>query len=116
MEEIRAIIHRDRLRQRQQKVEATLRHLESERREVEENSAWMNPAAYELRVSLLNRLTGWYRNEKQQIENTLGGAGVGNYGLCSVCHEPIEAELLEIFPEAEFCLDCQEYRERLRAG
>ena len=106
----------DKLRQRRQEVEMTLRHLESERREVEANTEWLNQTAYQSRLNLLDRVTTWYRQEMGQIDQALGRARESRYGLCLACHEPIEADRLEVFPEAEFCLDCEEYRERLRTG
>ena len=103
----------DKLRQRKKEIELTLQHLEKEHREVEENTEWIDRAAYENRIDLLDRLSGWYREEMEQIENVLDRVQESRYGLCLACHEPIEADRLEIHPEAEFCFDCQEFRERL---
>ena len=102
----------DKLRERKKEIELTLEHLEKERRQVEENTDWVDRAAYENRIELLDRLTQWYRDEIHQIENVLGRVQESRYGLCLACHEVIEAARLEIHPEAEFCFDCQEFRER----
>lgn len=101
----------DKLKQRKEEIELTLKHLENERREVEENTEWVDQAAYANRIRLFDRLTRWYRDEIQQIEKALGHAQEGRHGLCLACHEPIETERLEIYPEAEFCFDCQDFRE-----
>jgi RNA polymerase-binding transcription factor DksA len=61
-------------------------------------------------------LTGWYLNELEEIDKALGRVAENRYGACLACQEPIEAERLESYPAAEFCFDCEEYRERLKAG
>ena len=68
MDAIKDITYSDKLRLRWIEVERTIRHLEKERREVEENTEWIDRAAYESRVSLLDGLTTLYRDEMQQIE------------------------------------------------
>jgi RNA polymerase-binding transcription factor DksA len=107
-------MHSDKLWYRKNEIEKTLRYLEMERREVEGNTKWINQAAYESRVDLLDRLTKWYREELGEIEKAFSKES--RYGLCFACHEPIEADRLAICPEAEFCLDCQEYRETINAA
>ena len=106
----------DKLRLRATEVERTIKHLEKERLEVEENTEWVDRAAYESRVSLLDGLITLYRHEMKQIEKAHSRAEERSYGLCLACHEPIDADRLEIYPAAQFCFDCQEYRERLRSG
>ena len=106
----------DKLRLRAIEVERTIRHLEKERQEVEENTEWADRAAYESRVNLLEGLITLYRNEMGQIEKAHGRVEERSYGLCLACHEPIEADRLEIYPAAQFCFDCQEYHQRLRSG
>jgi RNA polymerase-binding transcription factor len=110
------ITYWDKLRLRAIEVERTIRHLEKERQEVEENTEWVDRAAYESRVSLLEGLTTLYRDEMEQIEKAHSRVEERSYGLCLACHEPIEADRLEIYPAAQFCFDCQNYRERLRRG
>jgi DnaK suppressor protein len=110
------ITYWDKLRLRAIEVERTIRHLEKERQEVEANTEWVDRAAYESRVSLLEGLTALYRNEMEQIEKAHSRVEESSYGLCLACHEPIEADRLEIYPAAQFCFDCQNYRERLRTG
>jgi DnaK suppressor protein len=110
------ITYLDKLRLRGIEVERTIRHLEKERREVEENIEWINRAAYESRVNLLASLTALYRYEMDQIEKAHSRVEEKSYGLCLACHDPIEADRLEIYPAAQFCSECQDYRERLRTG
>lgn len=101
------------LRLRAMVVERTIRHLEKERREVEENTEWVDNAAYESRVKLLDGLITLYRDEMEQIEKAHGRVADQCYGLCLACHEPIASDRLEIYPAAQFCSDCQDYRDRL---
>src|SRR4029450_8603529 len=114
MDEVKGITYVDKLRLRGIEVERTIRHLEKERQEVEENTEWVDRAAYESRVSLLEGLTALYRNEMKQIDKAHSRVEERSYGLRLACHEPIEADRLEIYPAAQFCLDCQDYRERIR--
>jgi len=95
MDAIKDITYSDKLRLRWIEVERTIRHLEKERREVEENTEWIDRAAYESRVSLLDGLTTLYRDEMQQIEKAHSRVEERRYGLCLACHEPIEADRLE---------------------
>ncbi len=110
------ITYWDKLRLRAIEVKRTIGHLEKELREVEENTEWVDRAAYERRVSLLDGLITLYRNEMEQIERAHSRVEERSYGLCLACHEPIEADRLEIYPAAQLCFDCQDYRERLRTG
>jgi len=106
----------EKLQQRRKVVDVTLRHLERERREVEDNPEWIDRGGYEGRLSLLDELTRWYQEETAQIDRVLDRSQGARYSFCLACHEPIEADRLEICPDAEFCCDCQEYPEMLKAG
>jgi RNA polymerase-binding transcription factor DksA len=101
----------DKLQQRKKEIELTLQHLAKERHEVQENTEWIDQTAYEKRISLLDLLVNWYREEMIKIEDVLGRVQESRYGLCLGCHEPIEADRLAIYPEAEFCFDCEEFRD-----
>ena len=57
MDEVKGITYLDKLRLRGIEVERTIRHLEKERQEVEENTEWINRAVYESRINLLDSLT-----------------------------------------------------------
>ena len=41
------------------------------------------------------------------VNAALEKIGEGTYGLCSSCGKAIPSERLEIFPEADLCVDCQ---------
>ncbi|HYA29742.1 MAG TPA: TraR/DksA family transcriptional regulator [Acidobacteriota bacterium] len=115
MDEIRTGKHFDRLSKRRDELLVTLRHLDNEQHQVEENTDWLDQAAYESRVKLLDRLSGWYLTEMAEIENALERIKTHKYGICLACHEPIEATRLERLPEAACCSACQELREGLES-
>jgi hypothetical protein len=71
MQKIPATSQPAQLRHRRMEVEMTLRHLEKEKRQVESNTEWLNYAAYKNRVSLLDRVVDWYRNEMKEIDRAL---------------------------------------------
>jgi DnaK suppressor protein len=104
----------DQLRKRREQVAMTLRHLRKEQAEVDLNTDWLDQAAYESRVHLLDRLNEWYISEIDQIDKALERAEKNNYGICAACHQPIEDARLVATPETEFCGDCQSMREGLQ--
>ena len=56
--------------QRKDQIEITLRYLENQRRELEDNVRWLTRPAYESRVALLDEIAEWYREELAQIDRT----------------------------------------------
>lgn len=50
--------------------------------------------------------------KRQQVEASLNGHAKGEYGECRSCEEPIGYARLRARPEAPFCLNCQDRRER----
>ena len=116
MDPIRAGRQMDKLRRRREQVFMTLQHIDKEQKQVEQNSDWLDRAAFESRVNLLDRLNGWYITEMEQIDKALERIKKNDYGICLACHGPIEAGRLETAPEAEYCGACQDFRERLAAG
>jgi RNA polymerase-binding protein DksA len=111
--EIRAGKHFDQLRKRREQLVATLQHIGKEQEQVEQNTDWLDQAAYESRANLLDRLNDWYIEEMDQIDKALNRIGKNQYGLCLGCHHPIDVKRLESVPEAEFCGSCQGVREQL---
>jgi DnaK suppressor protein len=113
MEEVRLGRHMDQLRKRREQLVMTLQHIGREQDQVEQNTDWLDQAAYESRVNLLDRLNDWYIEEMDQIDKALNRIRQSQYGLCLGCHNPIGADRLDISPEAEFCGSCQGVREQL---
>jgi len=114
MNDVRIGFYRDRLTKRRQEVLATLRHLRKEQEGVEENKQWIDPAAYQGRLDLLNCLTGWYLEEGAEIDHALTRIAERNYGLCRACRQAIDPRRLEAAPAADFCAPCMETRQGLR--
>jgi DnaK suppressor protein len=54
--------------------------------------------------------------ELRAIEAALGRIGVGTYGRCIACGEPIDRERLEAQPTAKRCIDCQRVLDRTTVG
>jgi phosphoserine phosphatase RsbU/P len=48
---------------------------------------------------------GRLRQLMQEVDAALDRLGAGSYGLCEVCHDPVEAERLIADPLARFCID-----------
>jgi|SoiMethySBSTD1v2_1073268.scaffolds.fasta_scaffold145434_1 phosphoserine phosphatase RsbU/P len=49
--------------------------------------------------------SGRLRQLLQEVDAALDRLGAGAYGLCEVCHDPVETERLIADPLARFCLD-----------
>ena len=108
--------HYERLRSRRNEVMMTLEHVQKEHRAIDDNRESIDQAAYESRVHLLDNLADWYLNETRRIDDALIRIAEGNYGSCLACHKAIEPRRLDTTPEAAFCAECQETRERLSAA
>src|SRR5262249_13303295 len=49
--------------------------------------------------------SGRLRQLLQDVDAALERLSAGSYGLCEVCHDPVEAERLIADPLARFCID-----------
>jgi sigma-B regulation protein RsbU (phosphoserine phosphatase) len=56
--------------------------------------------------------SGRLRQLLQEVDAALARLSGGSYGLCEVCHDPVEAERLIADPLARFCLDHLSPREQ----
>lgn len=111
METITVEINVERLTKRREQLLTTLRHVESEQKEVEQNTEWIDRAAYESRVALLDELKRGYLTEIKQIDKALERIEKHQYGSCAACHDPIDLRRLQAAPEAEYCGACAKFRE-----
>lgn len=114
METIKVRRYQEKLLKRRTEILATVKRLEEENHEIvgQRHFDWVDQAWDENEMRLLDRLTDSYLQEMGRIEMALGRMLAGTYGLCLACHRPIERGRLETFPETEFCLGCQDLRER----
>jgi RNA polymerase-binding transcription factor DksA len=49
---------------------------------------------------------------RTQVRKALAKINIGTYGICEVCHKPIDSARLKAFPQATTCLSCAEKKER----
>lgn len=103
----------ERLTKRREHLLMTLRHLQREYEQVEQNTEWLDQSAYEHRTALLDRLNEWYLAEINQVDLALERIRGGTFGVCAACHGAIDNARLESAPEAPFCAPCQSAREAL---
>jgi DnaK suppressor protein len=70
--------------------------------------------AFELekRLALENRFTGLLN----EVEHALQKFEQGTYGQCDTCGQPIDAERLEVLPQASLCLDCKSRQSKNAKG
>jgi RNA polymerase-binding transcription factor DksA len=106
--------HWDKLIRRRNQIVMTIQHLANEQKQVEQNTDWLDRAAYENRSDLLDRLKNWYATEIDQIDKAIARIETNRYGVCGGCHQAIAEALLETAPESELCGACQELRDGLR--
>lgn len=81
MDPIRTGSHLDQLRKRREQVALTLQHIDRERTEVDQNTDWLDRAAHESRIALLDRLSKWYLREINEIDNAFDRVNKNKYGL-----------------------------------
>jgi DnaK suppressor protein len=114
MDHSRLSHYAEKLRKRKGQILAALRHLERENQELtgKKHVDWIDQAADENELRLLDRLNEGYLTELGRIEMAQRRVSSGTYGLCLGCHRAIETARLEASPETEFCLECQDLRER----
>jgi hypothetical protein len=63
-------------------VVRTLQYIEKERNEAEQNTDWLDQAAYQSSVALLDRLSERYIEEMDEIDKAFDRAKQNEYGLC----------------------------------
>ncbi|MGR3303543.1 MAG: TraR/DksA family transcriptional regulator [Candidatus Scalindua sp.] len=57
---------------------------------------------------VLEALGGITRSELEKINTALVRIEQNEYGICTVCKNPISAERLEAIPYSDHCIDCAE--------
>lgn len=102
-----------RLTERRAQLLTTLRHLDDEQKQVERNTDWVDEAACDSRIALLDGLRHDCQAELTRIVRALERIEKDQYGACAACHEPIDPKRLELVPEAEYCYGCESFREGL---
>ncbi len=118
MNTIKLKIYEDKLLRRKREIFTSLRRLDKENAEVtgKKQLDWIDQAADESEIHLLDQLSEGYSHELDRIDVALEKILTGDYGICPACHQPIWKGRLATFPEAVFCSRCQESREALEAA
>ncbi len=106
------------LQRRKFEILPVLKHLHEESETVtgERHSDWLDQAWDGSEAPRIDRLKDCYRRELAAIERALSRISTGTYGSCLACHQEIEKWRLDQFPETEFCLGCQNFRETFEAA
>ena len=117
MDTIKLRIYEDKLLRRKREISNSIKRLDEENAEVMENKQldWIDQAANESEIRLLDQLSEGYSHELERIDVALGRILSGGYGTCVACHQPIAKARLDAFPDAVFCSRCQESREALES-
>lgn len=50
----------------------------------------------------------------QAIDDAIGRLDAGHYGVCADCEEPIPLQRLRLEPQALYCIECAQRRERAK--
>jgi DnaK suppressor protein len=109
-------IKMDRLVNRRDRIMARIRTIDFQLRQLEQNSLLNDKNGEHQRRNLLVFLSGFHRNEVDQVDSALNRLAIGKYGLCLACNGQVEGDWLESFPEAEFCSTCYRARQRMAEG
>lgn len=102
------------LKRRRDHLAAALAHLNKEPNHVEQNPDWVDQAANETSIDVLDHLRERYLTEIGYIEDALDRIERNQYGFCLACHQAIELHRLENAPETQYCSDCQNMREEVQ--
>jgi len=62
------------------------------------------------RLCMLDSLDAWYHRELIEVDNALMRIDTGEFGLCLGCGSQIDAHWIEVFPEGEFCRNCDQMK------
>ena len=72
----------------------------------EHDDDWVERATEVENDAVLEGLSDMTRHEVQQVRQALSRIQSGSYGVCDVCHQPIDAARLEAVPTAVRCVGC----------
>ena len=107
---------RQRLLSRRSKIASVLENLEY--REVEMRVRTLGrEEKFELnRLTMLDSLDDWYHRELIEVDNALARIDKGNFGSCLGCGSELDPNWLEVFPEREFCRQCEDIKKWMELG
>jgi RNA polymerase-binding protein DksA len=67
---------------------------------------WTDAAANDTAVTVLESLSETERQALRRIDRSLQRMDRGDYGKCTVCHEPIDDARLRALPDTDRCVTC----------
>ena len=67
-----------------------------------------DPGIYEWEMCLALKQRA--ESKARSLETALQQADAGGYGICEVCHQPIDPARLAILPETRRCINCAQKR------
>jgi len=103
-----------RLERLNEEMEAGQRDTVQELSSVDNHPADLGSETYEREKDLGLRET--LRGNLRAVDAALHRLEEGSFGLCAHCSEPIADARLEVIPEAEYCVHCQQHYEHHSAG
>lgn len=68
------------------------------------------------RVSMLHSLDQWYHRELSEVDNALARIDKDKFGICLGCGAQLDPNWLEVFPEGEFCRNCDDMKKWMEMG
>lgn len=78
-----------------------------------DNAASDTEAREEVGHERVEALKGELMMQLARVKRALSKIGIGKYGICDNCKNPIEPERLKVFPMAEYCLTCEKLKEKV---
>ena len=68
------------------------------------------------RLNMLESLDDWYHRELIDLDNALARLDKGNFGICLGCGSALDTNWIDVFPEGEFCRDCEDMKKWMKLG
>ncbi len=121
MDSIKIEMFRNILKKEKKRVQAEIRSMEKENREVSQDFDSAGDNNFEDQIGDSASITfererdfSLQQNRKdilRQIEIAIDSIDSGTYGICSRCHEPINERRLKALPYVEYCINCKKEEE-----
>ena len=107
---------RQRLLSRRNKIASILENLEVREVEMRVRTPGHQEKLGLNRLTMLDSLDDWYHRELIEVDNALARIDKGNFGSCLGCGSELDPNWLEVFPEGEFCRNCEDMKKWMELG
>ena len=101
---------------RRNKLASILENLEFQEMEMRVRTLGQEEKLELNRLSMLDSLDGWYHRELIEVDNALARLDKGDFGMCLGCGSAIDPNWLKVFPEGEFCRNCEDMKRWMELG